>query len=189
MIRPDQIHSKFKRDGVDPTAAPSVGPPRPPGVGPPRPPKAEGHPRPPTVGPPPPPKKAVEGADAGGGPAHEEEEDDDVEVGPARPPPDDDDDEDEDGAERGYGYGGRAGDDDGGDDDNPWLLPVSHEVSLVGQGGDNQPRAVTALDIDHSGSRVLSGGLDYMVRIYDFNGMKSDMRPFRWEGGEADFMY
>ena len=40
-------------------------------------------------------------------------------------------------------------------------------------------RAVTALDIDHTGSRVVTGGLDYMVRVYDFNGMKSDMRPFR----------
>ena len=68
--------------------------------------------------------------------------------------------------------------DDEGDED-PWLLPVSHEVSLVNGPESTHSRAVTALDIDHTGSRVVTGGLDYMVRVYDFNGMKSDMRPFR----------
>lgn len=135
-----------------------------------------GPPRPPSVGPPRPPKREVEGGDPG---PSKGEEDDDVEVGPARPPPEDDDDDAE---EYDAGYGGGVADDDD-EESDPWLLPISHEVSLVGQGGDNQPRAVTALDIDHSGSRVLTGGLDYMVRIYDFNGMKSDMRPFRWVAG------
>ena len=136
-----------------------------------------GPPRPPSVGPPRPPKREVEGGDPG---PSKGEEDDDVEVGPARPPPEDDDDDAE---EYDAGYGGGVADDGDDEESDPWLLPISHEVSLVGQGGDNQPRAVTALDIDHSGSRVLTGGLDYMVRIYDFNGMKSDMRPFRWVAG------
>lgn len=40
-------------------------------------------------------------------------------------------------------------------------------------------RAVTALDIDHSGGRIITGSTDYTVKIYDFNGMKSDFRYFR----------
>jgi len=35
------------------------------------------------------------------------------------------------------------------------------------------------MDIDHSGSRLLSGSRDNSVRIFDFNGMKSTMRSFR----------
>jgi hypothetical protein len=27
---------------------------------------------------------------------------------------------------------------------------------------------------------LLAGSLDYTIRIYDFNGMKSDMKAFRW---------
>lgn len=38
---------------------------------------------------------------------------------------------------------------------------------------------MTALDIDHSGGRVITGSSDYTVKIYDFNGMKSDFRGFR----------
>lgn len=51
------------------------------------------------------------------------------------------------------------------------LLPM-----LQGQG-----RAVTCLDIDPSGSRLLTGSLDYTVRMFDFSGMKSDLRSFRYE--------
>jgi len=57
---------------------------------------------------------------------------------------------------------------------NPWHLPISSEAIL-------QPhaRAVVAVDLDHSGSRLLTGSTDYTVKIFDFNGMKSDCRPFR----------
>ena len=41
-------------------------------------------------------------------------------------------------------------------------------------------KAVVCVDVEHSGSRVVTGSLDYMIRLYDFNGMKSDLRPFRW---------
>lgn len=47
-------------------------------------------------------------------------------------------------------------------------------VRLQGQG-----RAVTCLDIDPSGSRLITGSLDYTVRMFDFSGMKSDLRSFR----------
>ena len=45
---------------------------------------------------------------------------------------------------------------------------------LAGQG-----KVVTSLDVDHSGSRLLAGSRDYSLRMFDFNGMKSDMRSFR----------
>ncbi|KAF5835856.1 WD40-repeat-containing domain protein [Dunaliella salina] len=61
------------------------------------------------------------------------------------------------------------------EEEDPYQLPISHEVTL----GSSHSKAVTCLDIDHSGSRLLTGSLDYTIRIYDFNGMKSDMRAFR----------
>lgn len=60
------------------------------------------------------------------------------------------------------------------EEDDTYNLPVTHEAILKGH-----TKTVTALDIDHSGSRVLTGSHDYSVRIYDFNGMKNDMRSFR----------
>lgn len=38
---------------------------------------------------------------------------------------------------------------------------------------------VSALAVDHSGSRVLSGSYDYTVRMYDFQGMNSRLESFR----------
>jgi WD40 repeat protein len=56
------------------------------------------------------------------------------------------------------------------------LLPcvVVAQVSLQGH-----ERAVSCLDIEHSGNRLVSGSLDYTLRIFDFNGMKADLRSFR----------
>lgn len=45
---------------------------------------------------------------------------------------------------------------------------------LQGQG-----RAVTCLDVDASGSRVVTGSLDYTIRMFDFGGMKNDLKSFR----------
>ena len=42
-----------------------------------------------------------------------------------------------------------------------------------------QGKVVCSLDVDHSGSRLLAGSRDYSLRMFDFNGMKSDMRSFR----------
>jgi WD40 repeat protein len=42
-----------------------------------------------------------------------------------------------------------------------------------------QGKVVASLDVDHSGSRVLAGSRDYTIRLFDFNGMKSDLRSFR----------
>jgi len=40
-------------------------------------------------------------------------------------------------------------------------------------------QVVSALAVDHSGSRVLSGSYDYTIRMYDFQGMKRDLASFR----------
>ena len=39
------------------------------------------------------------------------------------------------------------------EEDDPYQLPVSHEVTL----GSSHNKAVTCLDLDHSGSRLLTG--------------------------------
>lgn len=40
-------------------------------------------------------------------------------------------------------------------------------------------QVVSALAVDPSGSRVLSGSYDYTVRMYDFQGMNSRLASFR----------
>ncbi len=60
-------------------------------------------------------------------------------------------------------------------EDDPYLLPISHEVTL----GSAHAKGVTCMDIEHSGSRLITGSMDYTIRVYDFNGMKRDMRAFR----------
>lgn len=66
--------------------------------------------------------------------------------------------------------------DHGAADDGPALpqLPVSNEVVLRGH-----HKIVSAMDVERSGARVVTGGMDYQVCLYDFNGMKADGRPFR----------
>lgn len=54
------------------------------------------------------------------------------------------------------------------------FLPVAHEVQLKGHS-----KAISALALDTSGARLLSGGLDYEVRFWDFNGMDANLRPFK----------
>jgi hypothetical protein len=109
------------------------------------------------VGPPRPSKNYVE---------NQEEE---AAAGPPRPTLGNEDEDDDDGNDE---YTADQRDEE--EETDPWLLPITHELALTGH-----TRAVTALDVEHSGSRVVTGGLDYMIRIYDFNGMKSDMKPFR----------
>ncbi|KAJ1295291.1 hypothetical protein BS78_01G212400 [Paspalum vaginatum] len=87
-------------------------------------------------------------------------------IGPPRPPAadddeDDDDDDDDDDME-----------DDGGGGFN--RIPLSNEIVLRGH-----TKVVSALAVDHTGSRVLSGSYDYTVRMYDFQGMNSKLQSFR----------
>lgn len=45
-------------------------------------------------------------------------------------------------------------------------LPISHEVVLSGHS-----KTVTTIALDPGGARLISGGNDYVVRLYDFGGM------------------
>lgn len=56
----------------------------------------------------------------------------------------------------------------------PAPLPVARQFDLVGHA-----KAVTALEADHNGSRLVAGGNDYMVHLWDFGGLKSDGKSFR----------
>ena len=38
---------------------------------------------------------------------------------------------------------------------------------------------MTALAVDPPGARVITGGYDYDVKLWDFGGMQADFRPFR----------
>ena len=53
-------------------------------------------------------------------------------------------------------------------------IPNSHEVQL-----NHGVKAVSALAIDPSGSRLVSGAIDYEVKFWDFAGMDSSMKSFR----------
>lgn len=65
-------------------------------------------------------------------------------------------------------------DDDDDDSGDPYLMPITHETSLQGHA-----KMVTAIAVDTKGARVLTGSEDYELRMFDFGGMKRDMRSFR----------
>ncbi|XP_067340602.1 WD repeat-containing protein 70 isoform X1 [Channa argus] len=101
-------------------------------------------------------------------PQQEQEDDDNELVGPPLPPgytsrtahSDDDDDEEE------------AEDDS---DDNPVKkIPDTHEITL-----QHGTKTVSALGLDPSGARLVTGGYDYDVRFWDFAGMDQSLQAFR----------
>ncbi|GAA5848088.1 hypothetical protein JCM3766R1_006402 [Sporobolomyces carnicolor] len=53
-------------------------------------------------------------------------------------------------------------------------LPTTHEVVLK-----DHIKTVSAMSMDPSGARLVSGSYDYDVKIWDFGGMKADFKPFR----------
>ncbi|CAL4942213.1 unnamed protein product [Urochloa decumbens] len=133
------------------------------------------------IGPPrPPPAPAGEDDDEDGGgmigpprppppSTHGDGEDDEggAMIGPPRPPPAEEEDDDEDDDD----------DDDDMDDDGDVgfnRIPLSNEIVLRGH-----TKVVSALAVDHTGSRVLSGSYDYTVHMYDFQGMNSKLQSFR----------
>jgi len=61
-----------------------------------------------------------------------------------------------------------------GEEGDAWNLPISSEVAL-----DPHEKSVLSLDVDPSGSRLITGSADYTVKIFDFNGMKSDCKAFK----------
>lgn len=52
--------------------------------------------------------------------------------------------------------------------------PMSHEIVLK-----DHTKAVTALAVDPPGARVITGGYDYDVKMWDFGGMRGDFKPFK----------
>ncbi|PRQ25672.1 putative transcription factor WD40-like family [Rosa chinensis] len=60
------------------------------------------------------------------------------------------------------------------EEENKYRIPVSNEIVLKGH-----TKVVSALAIDHTGSRVISGSYDHSVRMYDFQGMNAKLQSFR----------
>ncbi|XP_044189986.1 WD repeat-containing protein 70 isoform X1 [Thunnus albacares] len=111
------------------------------------------------IGPPPPPQHTTQ----------DDDDDDDELVGPPLPPgytgsTAHSDEEDEEGG---------AQDDD--DDDKPVKkIPDTHEITL-----QHGTKTVSALGLDPSGARLVTGGYDYDVRFWDFAGMDQALQAFR----------
>ncbi|KNC85160.1 hypothetical protein SARC_02653 [Sphaeroforma arctica JP610] len=61
-----------------------------------------------------------------------------------------------------------------GDGEDAFRFPVTHEANIV-----HGSKSVVSVSIDHSGARLLTGGVDYEVKMYDFNGMDMSMSAFR----------
>ena len=53
-------------------------------------------------------------------------------------------------------------------------LPTSQKVSL-----SHGNKTVSALALDPAGARLVTGGFDYEIKMFDFNGMDSNKRAFR----------
>jgi WD40 repeat protein len=66
-------------------------------------------------------------------------------------------------------------------DDNPYDIPCTHEVELKGHDGH-----VAAMAIDPSGSRLISGGYDSVIKFWDFNAMDANFKSFRTIEPETD---
>ncbi|XP_078126840.1 WD repeat-containing protein 70 [Sander vitreus] len=65
--------------------------------------------------------------------------------------------------------------DDDDDDDNPVKkIPDTHEITL-----QHGTKTVSALALDPSGARLVTGGYDYDVRFWDFAGMDQALQAFR----------
>ncbi|KZV21510.1 WD repeat-containing protein 70 [Dorcoceras hygrometricum] len=127
--------------------------------------------------------KAKIGGDSDGGRNQgrmidDNDDDDGLEIGPPRPPLDgdaEDDDEPVVGPPRPpSGQIETDSDVDEEDKDDMFRIPLSNEIVLKGH-----TKVVSALAVDHSGSRVLSGSYDYTVKMYDFQGMNARLQSFR----------
>ncbi|XP_060751706.1 WD repeat-containing protein 70 isoform X3 [Tachysurus vachellii] len=115
------------------------------------------------VGPPPPPAAlSAQAAD---------DDDDDEQIGPPLPPgfsrttadvDDDDDDDDDDTMEEDE------------DDDPVKKIPDTHEITL-----QHGTKTVSALALDPSGARLVTGAFDYEVKFWDFAGMDAALNAFR----------
>ena len=53
-------------------------------------------------------------------------------------------------------------------------MPISHEATFT-----HGSKTVSAIGLDSNGARMATGGYDFEVKLYDFNGMDSTLRSFR----------
>ena len=53
-------------------------------------------------------------------------------------------------------------------------IPIASEVHLIGH-----QKACTCISIEPAGNRLVTGSLDYFIKIYDFGGMDSRCKPFQ----------
>ncbi|GCC20656.1 hypothetical protein chiPu_0019221 [Chiloscyllium punctatum] len=61
------------------------------------------------------------------------------------------------------------------EDENPLKrIPDSHEITLT-----HGKKTVSALGLDPSGARLVTGGYDYEVKLWDFAGMDASLQAFR----------
>ncbi|KAH3695028.1 WD repeat-containing protein 70-like [Dreissena polymorpha] len=60
------------------------------------------------------------------------------------------------------------------DEDPLKKIPSSLQITL-----DHGKKTVSALAFDPSGARLITGGYDYDVKLFDFAGMDSTLKPFR----------
>ena len=69
-------------------------------------------------------------------------------------------------------------------DDSP-LFPITHELVLK-----DHTKVVSALTLDPSGARVLSGSHDYDCKLWDFGGMSASAKPFKtWEPAGSYYVH
>ena len=62
------------------------------------------------------------------------------------------------------------------DDDTP-EFPTTHELTMK-----DHTKVISALALDPSGARVVSGSYDYDCKLWDFGGMDHRCKPFKsWE--------
>ncbi|KAF9014934.1 transcription factor [Cyathus striatus] len=70
------------------------------------------------------------------------------------------------------------------DDDFP-LFPITHEIVLK-----DHTKVVSALALDPSGARIVSGSHDYDCKLWDFGGMDYRCKPFKsWEPSGTYYAY
>lgn len=63
---------------------------------------------------------------------------------------------------------------DSDDETSTTFIPASLEVNL-----NHGTKTVSALSVDHSGARLVTGSVDYDVKLWDFAGMSSSLQSFR----------
>ena len=63
-------------------------------------------------------------------------------------------------------------------------FPVTHELKMK-----DHTKVVSALAVDPSGARVVSGSYDYDCKLWDFGGMSATVKPFKtWEPAETYYV-